>query len=251
MISGEDALRWSFPAATSPEGWGSHCLATDKVRFVGEPVAAVAATSRYLAEDALELIEVDYEPLEVVADPRKAMDPESPLLFEERGTNVMLQRVFTWGEVEEVFREADQVFTEKFRWNRVGANPIETFGVISEWNPVEGSLTCRGSYQSPSFMGLGRSASLGLPTNKVRIISQPHGGSFGGKGGVRGTDITALLSRKAGGRPVKWIEDRMEYLTAGGSQAWDRHYEASLAVEEGRNRDRPQGRAARRSRSHG
>jgi CO/xanthine dehydrogenase Mo-binding subunit len=231
VISGEDALRWSFPAATSPEGWGSHCLATDKVRFAGEPVAAVAATSRYLAEDALELIVVDYEPLEVVADPRKAMDSGSPLLFEERGTNVMLQRVFTWGEVEEVFEKAEHVFTEKFRWNRVGANPIETFGVISEWNPVEGSLTCRGSYQSPSFMGLGRSASLGLPSNKVRIVSQPHGGSFGGKGGGRGTDITALLSRKAGGRPVKWIEDRMEYLTAGGSQAWDRHYRASLAVK--------------------
>ena len=231
VITGEDALRWSFPAASSPEGWGSHCLATDKVRFAGEPVAAVAATSRYVAEDALELIVVDYEPLEVVADARKATESESPLLFEERGTNVMLQRVFTWGEVEEVFREADHVFTEKFRWNRVGANPIETFGVISEWNPVDGSLTCRGSYQSPSFMGLGRSASLGLPSNKVRIISQPHGGSFGGKGGGRGTDITALLSRKAGGRPVKWIEDRMEYLTAGGSQAWDRQYQASLAVE--------------------
>ena len=231
VVTGEDALRWSFPALTSPEGWGSHCLATEKVRFMGEPVAAVAATSRYVAEDALELIAVDYEPLEVVSDPRKAMEPGSPLLFEERETNVMLQRVFTWGEVEEVFREADHVFTESFRWNRVGANPIETFGVISEWNPVDQSLTCRGSYQSPSFMALGRSASLGLPSNKVRIISQPHGGSFGGKGGARGTDITALLSRKAGGRPVKWIEDRMEYLTGGGSQAWDRRYRASLAVK--------------------
>jgi len=231
VVTGEDALRWSFPGATSPEGWGTHCLATDKVRFVGEPVAAVAATSRYLAEDALERIAVDYEPLEVVADARRAVESGSPLLFEERETNVMLQRVFTWGEVEEVFRKADHVFTEEFRWNRVGANPIETCGVISEWNPVDESLTCWGSYQSPSFMGLGRSASLGLPSNKVRIISQPHGGSFGGKGGGRGTDITALLSRKAGGRPVKWIEDRMEYLTAGGSQAWDRHYRASLAVE--------------------
>jgi carbon-monoxide dehydrogenase large subunit len=232
VVSGEDALRWSFPAVTSPEGWGSHCLATEKVRFVGEPVAAVAASSRYLAEDALELIDVEYEPLEVVADPRKAMEEGSALLFEEQGTNVMFQRVFTWGEVEEMFREADHVFTEEFRWNRVGANPIETCGVISEWNPVDGSLTCRGSYQSPSFMGLGRSASLGLPSNKVRIISHPHGGSFGGKGGARGTDITALLSRKTGGRPVKWIEDRMEYLTGGGSQAWDRRYRVSLAVKQ-------------------
>jgi CO/xanthine dehydrogenase Mo-binding subunit len=143
----------------------------------------------------------------------------------------MLHRVFTWGEVEEVFRDADQVFTEQFRWNRVGANPMETFGVISEWNPVEESLTCHGGYQSPSFAGLACAVSLGLPSNKVRIVSQPHGGSFGGKGGARGSVITAMLSRKASGRPVKWIEDRMEYLTAGGSQAWDRHYRASLAVE--------------------
>ncbi len=73
---------------------------------------------------------------------------------------------------------------------------------------------------------------LGVPTNKVNVKSHPHGGSFGGKGGARGTDIAAMLSRKAGGRPVKWIEDRVEYLTAGGSQAWDRHYEASLAVDD-------------------
>jgi CO/xanthine dehydrogenase Mo-binding subunit len=79
-------------------------------------------------------------------------------------------------------------------------------------------------------MALGRSATFGLPSNKVRMIAHPHGGSFGGKGGVRGTDISILLSRKAGGRPVKWIEDRMEYLIAGGSQAWDRHYELSIAV---------------------
>jgi carbon-monoxide dehydrogenase large subunit len=229
-ISGEDALRWSFPSATVPEGWGTHCLATDKVRYVGEPVAAVAAASRYLAEDALELIEVDYEPLPAAVDAVQAIEAGSPLLFEEHGSNVMLQRVFTWGDVDQAFRNADHVFTERFRWHRVGANPMETFGVISQWDPVEHSLTCRGTFQSPSLLAMGRAAVLGLPFNKVRLISHPRGGSFGGKMGFRGTDITALLSRKADGRPVKWIEDRMEYLTAGSSQAWDRHYEASLAV---------------------
>ncbi|MDP3767624.1 MAG: molybdopterin-dependent oxidoreductase, partial [Dehalococcoidia bacterium] len=134
-------------------------------------------------------------------------------------------------DVDEAFREADHVFSEKFRWHRVGANPLETFGVISQWNAVENSLTCHGAFQAPSFMALGRSATFRLQSNKVRFISHPHGGSFGGKGGGRGTDITALLSRKIGGRPVKWIEDRMEYLVGGGSQAWDRYYEASLAVK--------------------
>jgi CO/xanthine dehydrogenase Mo-binding subunit len=191
----------------------------------------VAATSRYVAEDALELIEVDYEPMPTVVDAAKAMTPDAPLVFEEHGDNMMYQRVFTWGDVKEAFENADRVFDESFRWHRLGANPLETFGVISQWDLVEGSLTCRGSFQSPAHMALGRSLTLGLPTNRIRLISHPHGGSFGGKGGARGTDITALLSRKAGGPPVKWIEDRMEYLAAGGSQAWDRHYEASLAVQ--------------------
>ncbi len=92
-------------------------------------------------------------------------------------------------------------------------------------------MTCRGTFQSPSLLAMGRAAVLGLPFNKVRLISHPRGGSFGGKQGFRGTDISALLSRKAGGRPVKWIEDRMEYLGAGSGQAWDRHYEVSLAVK--------------------
>ncbi len=231
IVTGEDAQRWTQPGPTLPENWGTLCLATDKVRFVGEPVAAVAATSRYLAEDALEHIQVEYESLPPVADPVKALEPESPLIFEEHGSNVMLQRVFKYGEVDVAFRDADHVYTEKFRWHRMGANPLETFGVISQWDPIEESLTCHGSFQSASHMALGRALSLGLPSNKVRLISQPHGGSFGGKGGARGTDISALLSRKAGGRPVKWIEDRMEYLVAGGSQAWDRYYEASLALK--------------------
>jgi CO/xanthine dehydrogenase Mo-binding subunit len=230
VVTGEDAKRWSSPSPSLPEGWGTFCLAVDKVRFVGEPVAAVAATSRYVAEDAAELIDVEYEPLEVVTDPVKAAEAGSPLVIEERGTNVMLSRVFTWGEVDEAFADADHVFTEKFRWNRLGANPMETYGCISEWNPVEQSITCRGAFQSPAHMALGRAATFGLPSNKVRMIGHPHGGSFGGKGGGRGTDISILLSRKAGGRPVKWIEDRMEYLVAGSSQAWDRRYEASLAV---------------------
>jgi len=231
IITGEDAQRWSQRMATAPENWGVYCLATDKVRFVGEPVLAVAATSRYVAEDALELINVDYETLPPVVDAVTAAAPGGPLIFDEKGTNVMFQRVFTWGDVDSAFGAADQVFTEQFRWNRLGANPLETFGVVSQWDVVEGTLTCHGSYQSQYHMGLGTAATLGLPSHKVRLISHPHGGSFGGKGGARGTAITALLSRKAGGRPVKWIEDRMEYLMGGSGQSWDRRYEVGLAVK--------------------
>ena len=231
VVSGEDARRWTAPLATIPDGWGVHCLAVGKVHFVGEPVAAVAATSRYVAEDALELIDVEYEALVPVVDAFEAMTPRAPLILEEKGTNVVYQRKFQWGDVEKSFRDADRVFSEKFRWNRLGANPIETFGVIAQWDTVEGAITCRGSYQAQSYMALGVSAVLQIPAHKIRMISHPHGGSFGGKGGTRGTCIAAMLSRKAGGRPVKWIEDRMEYLIGGAGQAWDRHYEASIAAK--------------------
>ena len=231
VVTGEDALRWSFPAAASPDGWGGHCLPSADVRFVGEPVAAVAAASRALAEDALEAIEIDYEPLDSIADPFEAMQPDSPLVQEDKGSNLMLDRTFTWGDVDAAFEAAAHVFTEKFRWNRVGANPTETFGVICQWDPMSLDLTVHGGIQSASHFGLGRAASFGLASNKVNIKATPHGGSFGGRGGTRCTDVACLLSRKSGGKPVKWIEDRMEYLMAGGSQAWDRHYELSLAVD--------------------
>jgi carbon-monoxide dehydrogenase large subunit len=231
VITSEDCVRWTRVLPTMPPGWGTYSLAHEKVRFVGEPVAAVAAASRYIAEDALELIEVDYEPLPPVVDPVQAMEAGSPLIFEENGTNVMYQRFFQWGDVDRLFAEADRVVSDTFRWHRVGANPLETFGVVSKWDPVDESLTCYGSFQAPSYTARGRAAGLQIPSNKVRFVGQPHGGSFGGKGGGRGTDASALLSRKAGGRPVKWIEDRMELLIGGSSQAWDRHYEASLALK--------------------
>ena len=231
VATGEDARRWTNLTPTVPEGWGVHCLAGDKVRFVGEPLAAVAATSRYVAEDALELIEVDYEPIDVVVDPNRAIEEGSPLVFEDKGTNVMLARVFNWGDTDAAFAEADHVYSEKFRWHRLGANPLETFGVVVTWDPIDGTVDGYGSFQSASQVAQLRSIALGVPSNKVRMMSQPHGGSFGGKGGFRGVDIAAILSRKAGGKPVKWIEDRMEYLAGGAGQSWDRFYEASLAVK--------------------
>ncbi|MBT4520869.1 MAG: xanthine dehydrogenase family protein molybdopterin-binding subunit [Halieaceae bacterium] len=231
VLTGEDIKRWCNVGATSPEGWGSTPMAVEKVRFVGEPVAAVAAISRYVAEDALELIEVEYELLEAVTNPEEAQAPNAPKLFEHNASNVILDRNYTWGDVDRVFAEADHVYTEKFRWNRVGANPMETSGCVCQWDVVNNSLTCYGSYQTPGFIALGRAASLNLPSNRVKVVAHPHGGSFGGKGGPRGTDIAALLSRKADGKPVKYIEDRVEYLLAGAGQSWDRYYQASLAVK--------------------
>ena len=231
VLTPEDVKRWANAHMTSPPGWGTHCIALDKALFVGEPVAAVAATSRHLAEDALELIDVEYEVLAPIGAAAAALRPDAPVLFKEHGTNVIQQRTYTWGEVDRVFAEADHVVSGSFRWNRCGSNPTETFGCVCQWDLTDNSLLVHGSFQVPSFWGLARSISLNLPANKVKIVGHPHGGAFGGKGGARGTDIAALLSRKSGGLPVKYIEDRMEFLLAGFSQSWDRHYEASLAVK--------------------
>ncbi len=232
IVTGKEVLDWTNPSGANPEGTGAYCMATDKTHYVGEPVAAVAASTRYIAEDALELIEVDYEPLPPIADVFAAMEPDSPKVIEELPSNVVFDKCLTWGEVDQAFEQADHVITETFRWNRVGANPMETFGTVTEWCDVTGKLTCHASIQSPGLTALSIADVLGIPSNKVRLISQQRGGSFGGKGNPRGINITAVLSRKARGRPVKWIEDRSEYLMAGGSQAWDRHYEVSLALKD-------------------
>ncbi|MBV6423923.1 MAG: Carbon monoxide dehydrogenase large chain [Steroidobacteraceae bacterium] len=230
VLTGEDVRRWAQRSTCAPEGTGAYCVAIDKAHYVGEPVAAVAAVSRHVAEDAVELIEVDIEPLAPVVDVREAMKPGGPLVIEELGSNIALQRTFTWGAVEEQFARADAVFEERFRWHRMGGNPIETFGCISRWDALNGRLAVRGSIQAPLMYAAGAASTLGVPSNQLDLSSTQRGGSFGGKGHARGIAITSLLSRKAGGRPVKWIEDRMEYLTSGASQAWDRHYTARLAV---------------------
>ncbi|MFO1510220.1 MAG: xanthine dehydrogenase family protein molybdopterin-binding subunit [Steroidobacteraceae bacterium] len=230
IITGEEVLRSTNRSGGFPEGTGAYCMATDKVHYVGEPVAAVAAISRHVAEDAIELIEVELEPLAPAVDTLEIMKAGSPLVIEELGSNVALQRSFTWGPVKEAFATADRIFKERFRWHRMGANPMETFGCICRWDAANGDLIVRGSVQAPLMYAVGAAGTLRIPTNKVKLSSTQRGGSFGGKGNARGIAIVSLLSRKAGGRPVKWIEDRMEYLTSGTSHAWDRYYESQLAV---------------------
>lgn len=231
ILTGKEVAAQTIPLPSFPEQWGNYIMAVDKIRFVGQVVAAVAATSRYVAEDALELIEVDYEPLPAVVDPVKAMEPGSPLLYEEKSSNVIFQKKFTWGDVDAGFAQADHVVGESFRWHRLGANPMETFGCVARWDPVEQGLTVRGAFQAAGQFASAMAMVMMVPSNRVRLIAQPHGGSFGGKGNGPGAMIACLLSRKAGGRAVKWIEDRMEYLQGGGGQAWDRRYEGSLAVK--------------------
>src|SRR5581483_3085766 len=230
VITGADAEAWSEPVPGLPPGWAGHCLATDKVRFVGEPIAVVAATSRYVAEDALELIDVDYEDLPPILDPERAREAAGPLVYESQGTNVVYQRQFAFGDVDEAFAHADLVVRDTFRWHRASGNALETCGCIVQWNPMDQMLTSWGGFQGTGFYVPSVSRALRLPTNKIRLIPLPHGGSFGTKIVPHHVVRIALLSRKAGGRPVKWIEDRVEHLMSAYSHGPDRRYTAEMAL---------------------
>jgi CO/xanthine dehydrogenase Mo-binding subunit len=229
VVTGADAKAWSEPVPGFPLGWAGHCLALDKVRFVGDPVAAVAATSRYIAEDALELIEVEYEILTPVIDAQKALELDSAVIWEHQGTNLIYHRLFTFGAVDEAFAKADVVVKDDFRWLRASGNPIETCNCIVQWR-ADQSLSAWGGFQGTGFYVSSVARGLRLPAHKIRITPLPHGGSFGTKIFPHAIIRIALLSRKAGGRHVKWIEDRVEHLLSSYTHGPDRVYSAQMAL---------------------
>lgn len=229
IVTGEDAKAWSEPVPGFPIGWAGYCLAPDKVRFVGEPVAAVAATSRYIAEDALDLIDVEYELLAPIIDPQKALDLDSPIVWEHQGSNLIYHRLFTFGAVDQAFAAADVVVKDEFRWLRASGNPMETCNCIVQWRSDQ-SLNAWGGFQGTGFYVSSVARGLRIQSHKIRITPLPHGGSFGTKIFPHAIIRIALLSRKAGGRHVKWIEDRLEHLVSSYTHGPDRCYSAEMAL---------------------
>ena len=221
VLTGEDVRKISDPV---PPYLGAavlhYCMAVDKVRFVGEPVAAVAATSRYAADDALELIEVEYEPLPSVMDPLEAMDASAPILFEELRTNVVWQKSFEFGNVEQAFKHADNTFSQTLRTHRYTSSPLETFACMSWYHLGTGVLEVTSNTQQAGIMLKYLCKGLRMKGNRVRMkVPQDVGGGFGIKcGGLPYIWITSLLSIKTG-KPVSWFETRSEHLAAQGHQA--------------------------------
>jgi 2-furoyl-CoA dehydrogenase large subunit len=203
--------------ATAPIQY--YCMATDKARFVGEPVAAVAACDRYLAEDALDLIEVEYEPLPAVVDPERALDPGAPVLHEELGTNLVCHRLLDYGDVDSAFAQADLVLGERFVFPRYTSMPLETFAVAGSYDPFDYTLTLWSNFMGPFIMHPITARALNIPENKLRFIVPPDiGGSFGIKTSIYPyLTLVGLLAKKAK-VPVKWIEDRREHLLASSTQ---------------------------------
>lgn len=219
IVTGKEiaALTNPFPVGvTVPTKYYS--LAVDKVRYVGEPVVVVIAKNRYLAEDALESIEVIYEPLPSVVDIEAALEPAAPVLHEEVGNNIANHRFFNYGNVEDAFTQADMVVKHKFFYPKYSATPVETYGVIANYEPSEQHYTIWSNFHGPFTLQSVMSAALRTPGNKLRLmIPKDVGGSYGNKSGVYPYMVLMAIASRIAGVPVKWIEDRQEHLAASSS----------------------------------
>jgi len=199
-------------------------LASDKVRYAGEPVVAVAAISRAIAEDAVELIQVDYEPLDVVVDAEKSMKSGAPLLYEDWGDNVIFHEEMKSPGTEEAFREADFIFKERLVSNRYSPTPIETRAMLASFDRTENRLTIYASTQFPHALRTFLSQTLDFPENRIRVIAPKVGGGFGIKSAVFQDEVTTVILSMKLGRPVKWYEDRKEHLMTAGHERQQVHY---------------------------
>ena len=209
-----------------------YAMAVDRARYAGEPVAVVAAESRYLAEDAAELVAVEYEPLDAVVSVEDALDPTKPVLHEQVGSNVVVDRTLRYGDPDAAFARAHLVVTETLRWERYSSTPIETYGVVADYEPVSGLLTMWANFMGPMTLLPVLARSLRMPEERLRVIvPRDIGGSFGIKSSLFPyMTVVGLLAMRAG-RPVKWIEDRAEHLIASSHQP-DRVGTRELALTE-------------------
>jgi 2-furoyl-CoA dehydrogenase large subunit len=206
-----------------------YATAIDRVRYLGEPIGMLAARSRTIAEDALDLITVEYEPLPTVVDPWEAMEASAPLLFEELGSNVAWKGAVSYGDVDEAFESADQVVRVKLKTHRYSSTPLEPLACLASFDAVSHRLDvwCNGQNPEVVYDALGEALSL----EDYQVVIPDIGGGFGQKihlirKYIVLTSLTSLLT----GRPVKWIEDRSEHMLAAG-QSCGMDFDVEAAVK--------------------
>jgi carbon-monoxide dehydrogenase large subunit len=204
-------------------------LAGDRVRFVGDPVAVVIARSRAAAEDGCDAVELDAEPLPPIASIDDALDPAMPPVFAEAGTNVLLDKEVGYGDVDAAFARADRVITATFTQQRQTHLPMEGRALVADFRPATGTLTVHAAHQNPHTLRLALAGLLGIPAHHVHVLCDDIGGSFGQKAYVSREEVAVGAASRALGRPVKWIEDRVENLLAAG-QAREERIEVEAAV---------------------
>ncbi|MBX9587774.1 MAG: molybdopterin-dependent oxidoreductase [Hyphomonadaceae bacterium] len=232
VITGDDIVRLttSLPVGVraSIKCWP---MAVDRVRYVGEPVAVVVAVDRYVAEDALDLIEVGYRLLAAIVDPRAALEPEAPRLHESLDSNIASERCFRYGDPEAAFAKAAHRIGIDVHYPRNSCTPLETYGVVASYSPGEDAYDILSGFQGPFSIHSVIARALKVPGNRLRLRTPPDsGGSFGIKQGVFPYLVLMGVASRVAGRPVKWVEDRLEHLT-GSVSATNRATRIEAAVD--------------------
>jgi carbon-monoxide dehydrogenase large subunit len=233
VITGEMLRRRGLAWMPTLSGDRQAVLATDKVRFQGQEVAFVVADDRYAARDALELIDVEYEPLPVVMDARHALDDDAPLIRDDLDGQAS-NHIFDWetgdaARTEEVFARADVRVAEDLLYPRVHPAPLETCGAVADFDEISGKLTMWSTSQAPHAHRLMYAMASGIPENKIRVLSPDIGGGFGNKVPIYPGYLCAVVGSMLSGRPVKWVEDRSENLMST-SFARDYHMHGEIAA---------------------
>ena len=205
-------------------------LAADEVVYVGEPVAVVIAASRYAAEDAADLVEIDYEPLAAVADCRAALSVDSPRVHGKLSHNLVAAFEFDYGNAADAFRQAHLTISESFRLHRGGAHSIEGRGAAASCDPYTGRLTLWTSTQRPHGVKRIICDLLGRNDETVRVVAPHIGGGFGPKLVCYPEEVVIALCATLLQRPVKWIQDRYEYFLST-TQERDQYWDAEIAVD--------------------
>ncbi|HWO95440.1 MAG TPA: xanthine dehydrogenase family protein molybdopterin-binding subunit [Bacillus sp. (in: firmicutes)] len=189
-------------------------LAKKKVMYVGQPIAVVVAENRYVAEDAADLIKVEYEPLPVVVDPFKSLEKDAPLIQDHLEHNVQADFHVTTGDAIQALKDADHILKARIQTPRVSSNPLETRGVVATYENRTDQLHVWSSTQLPFEVRTYLARSLDLVEQNIRVTAPDVGGGFGPKGGVHPEEIMIPYLSRLLKRPIKWIEDRLEHLTS-------------------------------------
>lgn len=217
VVTGRELVEFTAPFVCQQEGAASmemDALPVDKARFAGDPVACVVAVDRYVAEDGVELVEVDWEELTPVLDMHHAADPGMPLVDEKIPSNLHTHETRRYGDVDAAFARADRVVKAEFRSQRLTHVPIETRSVIAVWDEGREELTYYGAAQTAHILRTTLANRLDLSENRVRVISPDVGGGFGLKLPLFREEFTVSAMAMRLKRPIKWVEDRLENLTA-------------------------------------
>src|SRR3954464_3188318 len=233
VITGKDlaaqGLAWMPTLSADVEA----VLVTDKVRFQHQEVAFVIADDHYAARDALELIDVEYEPLPAMVDAKHALDPGAPVVRDEIEGKTD-NHIFDWeagdrAATDAVFADAEVTVTQEMLYPRSHPAPLETCGAVADFDAVDGKLTLYTTTQAPHAHRTLYALVAGLPEHKIRVISPDIGGGFGNKVPIYPGYVCAVVGSIVSGRPVKWVEDRSENLMSTGF-ARDYHMRGEIAA---------------------